>query len=129
MNLERSVLHGRIPEQIFVKIEHREPTLIQQILIRNANGEEQLQTFTLKVGEETSNSAGGISVQCCARWEGRELVIESRMKTTDRELHFKDYWSLSNDNALLTMAHRDDDLAGQITLLERGTAEDSSRFD
>ena len=129
MNLEKSVLHGRIPEQIFVEIEHREPTIIQRILVRDANGEERLQTFTLKVGAKTSNSAGGISVQCVARWEGHELVVESRMNTADRELYFKDYWSLSNDNALLTMAHRDDDLAGQITLLERGTAEDSSRFD
>jgi len=34
----------------------------------------------------------------------------------DRELHFKNHWSLSDDGQTLTMAHRDDDLAGQIAV-------------
>lgn len=53
------------------------------------------------------------------RWVGRELLIESWVKQGERDLHFRDYWSLSSDNETLTMEHRDDDLAGQITIVER----------
>jgi len=55
-------------------------------------------------------------------------VIESRMTTPDRESHFKDHWSLSNDGQTLTMAHRDDDLAGQVSVLEKSSQADTTRF-
>ena len=35
------------------------------------------------------------------------------------EMHYKDHSSLSDDGATLTMAHRDDDFAGQTTILHR----------
>jgi hypothetical protein len=50
------------------------------------------------------------------------------METKDRALHFKDYWSLSADGATLTMAHRDDDLAGQTSVLHRAHLEDGQKF-
>ena len=129
VNLEKSVLLGAIPRQILVKIDHRELALVQRIFVASADGQEQRQTFTIGVGAETHHSVSGIPVRCRAQWEGRELIIESWMTTPKRDVHFKDCWSLSSDGALLTMAHRDDDLAGQVTLLERGTAADSSRVD
>lgn len=36
-----------------------------------------------------------------------------------RQGHFLDYWSLSSDGQTLIMEHRGDDLAGQITFLEK----------
>jgi hypothetical protein len=59
-----------------------------------------------------------------AWWEGAEIVIESRMKTPARDAYFKDHWSLSDDGRTLTMAHRDDDLAGQTSVLERSSQTD-----
>jgi hypothetical protein len=40
-----------------------------------------------------------------------------------REAHFRDFWSLSSDGQTLIMEHRDDDLAGQITFLEKAYRE------
>jgi hypothetical protein len=104
-----------------MKIEHREPLLIQQIRLTNAGGMEQRITFRYETGAETTNSVGEATVRTQARWEGMELVIESRMKTPSREAHFKDHWSLSDDGRTLTMAHRDDDLAGQISVFEKSS--------
>ena len=129
LDCEKSTVHGVVPAQVFIRIEHQEPTLVQQILLTSANGEERLQTFRYEIGVEVSNSVGGVPVRTCARWEGRELVISSWMRTPDRELHFKDHWSISNDGETLTMEHRDDDLAGQISLLERASQADMIRFD
>jgi hypothetical protein len=41
------------------------------------------------------------------------------MSLGGRELHFRDCWSLSPNGQILTMEHRDDDLAGQIAVLQR----------
>jgi hypothetical protein len=64
-----------------------------------------------------------------ARWDGTELVIESWLETPDRRLHLKDHWSLSADGQTLTMAHRDDDLAGQIVVNEKAPLHAAMKFD
>ena len=129
MNLERSILRGPAPKQILMKIDHREPRLIQQIHLINAGGTKQRMTFTYETGTETTNSVGEATARTHARWVGTELVIESRMKTPARAFHFKDHWSLSDDGRTLTMAHPDDDLAGQIAVLERRSQADTASFD
>jgi hypothetical protein len=129
MNCERSILHRSTPKRILVRIEHREPKLIQQILFTDADGAEQRMTFTFEAGAETTNSVGAATARTRARWEGIELVIESWMKTPGREVHFKDHWSLSGDGRTLTMEHRDDDLAGQISVLEKSSPADAKGFD
>lgn len=58
-------------------------------------------------------------MRSCSQWTGAELLIESWMNVGGREGHFRDYWSLSLDGGTLKMEHRDNDLAGQTTLLER----------
>jgi len=129
MNFERSILRGAAPKRILMKIEHREPRLIQQILLTNAGGTEQRMTFTYETDAETTNSVGEATARTHARWEGMELVIESWMKTPSREVHLKDHWSLSADGRTLTMAHRDDDLAVQISVLEKSSQADTTSFD
>jgi hypothetical protein len=129
MNCEKSVLRGASPKQVLIKIEHREPAIIQQVLFTGASDVEQLQTFAWQAGVEVSTSFGGVPARTRVRWEGMELVIESWMKAPDRELYFKDHWSISHDGETLIMAHRDDDLAGQISVLEKGSQADITRFE
>jgi hypothetical protein len=128
LNCEKSIMRGAMPKQILMKIEHRERVLIQQILFTDANGTEHRQTFTCQIGAESPNSIGGAALRSCARRQGMELVIESRITLPDRESYFKDHWSLSDDGQTLTMAHRDDDLAGQVSVLEKGSQADAIRF-
>src|SRR6266404_9898343 len=107
-NFEKSVLCGLPPRQILHRIEHREPHLDQEILVAQGSGDEQRLIFSYKTtGDETTNSVGDRTATTRARWDGAELVIESWLETPDRQLHFKDHWSLSDDGQTLTMAHRD----------------------
>ena len=70
-------------------------------------------------GQQVENVVLGVPWRSQLSWTGRELLIESRVTQRGRELHFRDFWSLSADGETLTMIHRDDDVAGQITVLER----------
>ena len=126
LNLERSVLRGPRPKRTVMQIEHREPRLVQRIHLTNADGIEKRMTFVYETGAETTNSVGGAPARTSACWEGQDLVIESRVITPCREVRFKDHWTLSDDGQTLTMAHRDDDLAGQISVLEKRAPGDSS---
>jgi len=111
------------------RILHREPHLDQEILVTQASGDEQRLIFSYRTtGEETANSIGNITARTCARWEGDELVIESWFETAGRRLHFKDHWSLSGDGRTLTMAHRDDDLAGQIVVHDEAPPHAAAKF-
>jgi hypothetical protein len=119
-NLEKSKLFGPAPKAMRVKIEHSDPTLVEEILITKIDGSEDRVVFRcVTTGDEIINSIRSAVVRSCARWEGAELVIESWMNVGDRESYFRDHWSLSDHGQVLTMEHRNDDLAGQITMLER----------
>ena len=128
LNLEKSTIRGPQPKQILMNLEHQDPTLIQQILLTDANDAVQRNVFTCRIGAEVKNSFGGIELRSSARWNSEELVIESRMNARGREFYFKDHWSLSKNGRTLTMAHRDDDLAGQISVLEKMPDADAEKF-
>ncbi len=102
--------------------------LIQQILFTSEAGTRQL-AFTYITGTETENLIGNATARTRAEWHNAELVIESRMNTPGRQIYFKDHWSLSDAGTVLTMAHRDDDLAGQISVLEKAPQDYETRFD
>jgi hypothetical protein len=120
LNLEKSTFHRQAPKEILMKIQHREPALIQTIRIVAVDGGEQQQTFTFDTtGGESTNAAGGGEVQTRAHWSDSQLVIESVLKTPNRTFRFRDHWSLSADGQTLRMAHVDDDLAGQVAVLEK----------
>jgi hypothetical protein len=115
-DLARSTLRGEAPSRILVKIDHTDPKLVQKIHVTRKDGTESSVVFHVDTsGLETTNG----QARTQARWVDSELSIESWMQTEDRVFHFKDYWSLSADGNILTMAHRDDDLAGQTSVLQR----------
>jgi len=114
-----SQFHGPAPTTLIMKIEHRAPDLVQQIVATDAAGTERRSVFTCRVGEETISSIGETSLRCRVRWQDAELVIDTLMSRQGNLLRFVDYWSLSPDGAQLTMSHRDDALAGQTVILTR----------
>ena len=117
------------PKELLMKIDHQEPRLVQEILVKHPSGDEQRLTFICDTaGSETVNSVGGRAARSRAFWEDTELVIESWMDTPTREFHFRDHWLLSDDGQMLTMAHRNDDLAGQIVVLDKASPETATRF-
>jgi hypothetical protein len=130
LSLQKSTLRGPAPKEILTRLQHRGPMLTQTMLIVAADGGEQQLTFIYDTtGSESTNvaMAGGEGTSR-AHWNGSELVIDSVLRTPNRTFHFSDHWSLSPDGQTLTMAHRDDDLAGQIAISERASPDLAARF-
>lgn len=119
-DLSKSHFLGAQPRSVAVRIEQLEQRLSSEILVTKLDGAEERVAFECATdGVEGKSLLNGKAIRGNARWEGCELVIESWMKTPTREMHFCDHWSLSSDGQTLTMEHRDDDLARQLTILSK----------
>lgn len=119
-DLASSRLHGQIPGAIVVTIAHSEPELRAEMTITTTDGTPMRIAFDARTtGEPIANTVLGGEWVSRSRWIGHELLIESHVSQGGRQLHFCDYWSVSADGHRMTMEHRDDDLAGQLTVLDR----------
>jgi hypothetical protein len=119
-NLQKSRFLGPLPQAFSVKIAHSEPELKVQITVTRGDGSEDRSVLYCRVnGEQDNYLLNGKPVRGSATWEGDELIIESWVELSTRELHLRDCWSLTGDRQTLIMEHRDDDLAGQVAILER----------
>jgi hypothetical protein len=121
-NLEKSKLLGPTPKAVLARISHLDPEIVVEILTTKMDSsEDRLVYKALTTGEEFTNSVHGLQIRSRCEWNGMELLIESWMDVKGRQVHFRDFWSLSSDGQTLTMEHRDDDLAGQITFLGKAS--------
>ncbi len=119
-NLSKSRFLGPLPKAVSIKIEHSEPELQEIIEVTKPGGSEERVAFKCWTNpEQYKNLLNGIAISGYARWQGEELIIESRMRLGGREMYFCDCWSLSSDGQTLSMEHRNDDLAGQLAVLDR----------
>lgn len=119
-DLRASRLLGPQPMAITIIIEHHDPELKETVVVLRADGQEQNAILQCRTdGGDGQSWLEGEAVRGGARWEGDELVIEIWPDASGRELHLCDYWSLSPDGQTLCMEHRNDDLAGQHTVLRR----------
>ncbi|MGA2376163.1 MAG: hypothetical protein ABSF72_11630 [Candidatus Sulfotelmatobacter sp.] len=119
-NLGKSRFLGPSPRTISLRIEQSDPELRQEIVVTKLDGSENRAVFSCWInGEEDRNTLNGMLIRGGARWEREELIIESWMRFGGREMHFCDCWSLSSDRQTLVMEHRNDDLAGQVTVFDR----------
>lgn len=118
-DLSRSRFQGPALTSVSIRIVHSGSELHEEMTVIRADGREERITFQCAIGTERGHRLNGEPIRGSAKWEGNELVIESFMQAGTRELHFCDYWSLSSDGQTLFMEHRNDDLAGQLAILER----------
>jgi hypothetical protein len=119
-NLGKSTLRGPAPKAISARIEHNDPELRAEVIVFKMDGSEQRVIFQCWTdGRPGRQSLNGETARGNARWEGTELILESWIQAGEREMHFRDCWSLSPDVQRLILEHRDDDLAGQLTILDR----------
>jgi hypothetical protein len=119
-DLSKSRLLGPTPKALSVNIEHSDSELQEEMLVTNIDGSEDRVLFKCGINKGKHECLlNGRVVRGGARWEGEELVIELWVQIGTREMHFRDCWSLSVNGQTLSMEHRDDDLAGQITVFER----------
>jgi hypothetical protein len=122
-DLAKTKLIGGDPKEIIVKIDHAEPMIFVNMLFTPTEGVSHKIEFKGRTdGEHVENVVLGASWHSTIQWIGSELLIESHVSQNGRNFHFRDFWSLSDDGTVLTMIHRDDDLAGQVTVLDRMSA-------
>lgn len=125
-NLSRSKLLGPVPRELTITIRHSDPELQEEIVVVKDDGTEHRLAFQCWTnGEPGRCLLNGSGVDGSATWEGNELAIKLRMKSGTRDLPLHDYWFLSPDGDTLSMEHRDDVLAGQITVLDRAGTPDT----
>jgi len=123
-DLKRSRLLDPAPKDLLVTIFHSEPDLRFNMTITAADQNTRHIDFQAQTtGESATNFVLGAEWKSRLRWVDSELLIESWVNHSGRRMHFCDYWSLSSDRRILTMEHRNDDVAGQITVLDRMDAE------
>lgn len=119
-NLEKSKLLGPAPQAVTAKIRHSDADLAVAMVITMPDRTEHRLIFGgPTTGEEVLNTVNGQLWRSQIRWIGTELLIESWVDLGQRKCHFRDFWFLSDNGQSLTMEHRDDDLGGQVTLLEK----------
>ena len=108
------------PKSLVAKIKLSGEELAAEMLITKSDDREERLLFRGRIsGEEVINVAQDVEMRSRLQWVRNELLIESQVSVGDRHSHFLDYWSISSDGQTLIMEHRGDDLAGQITLLEK----------
>jgi len=119
-DLSQSKLRGAVPTALTICIEHSNDTLKEEVIILTPEKGERRSVLQCHIGVQPGHSTlDGTLVRGGAKWDEEELVIDLWVEAGGRELHLCDYWSLSNDGQVLTMEHRNDDLAGQKTVLRR----------
>lgn len=119
-DLAASKLHGPMPDEITAVVDHGDDRLRVVMTIVAKGAPASSMAFEVGMdGDDTVNTVRGAEWISRSRWVGGELLIESDVTHGGRRMHFCDYWSLSEDGQRLTMEHRGDDLAGQITVLDR----------
>ena len=101
-------------------IHHADPELRVEMVLTKPDGTVvRTASRFLTTGEEVTNPVYGTRMRSSCQWVDGELLVESWVVLRDRDWHTRDFWSLSEDGQTLTIEHRDGDLAGQITRLER----------
>lgn len=119
-DLAKSKILGTPAKEFLVEIAHSGNLISMNTTVTRMDGSVERVPFSvLTNGAECTNLIRGITMYSRANWVGEELVIESTLNAGGRELHFKDHWALGPDGKSMTMEHRDDDLAGQFTYLQK----------
>jgi hypothetical protein len=98
MNREKSKFAGGGPDNILIKIDHKEPALTEEWAMSTSDGDQSFQAKYTTDGKETEQEVMGRMAKTSAKWEGDALVIE--FKTTDS--FFRRKITLSADGKTMT---------------------------
>src|SRR5262245_46863163 len=98
MNPQKSKFSGGGPDNILIKIDHKEPAPAEDWSISTPTGERSFQAKYTIGGKETEQEVMGRTAKTQAKWEGGALVIE--WKAEDGA--FKRKITLSADGKTMT---------------------------
>ena len=87
-------------------ITHREPDIAHVLFLENPASRDTAVYRYRTTGEPTHSTIDSRDVQSVARWEGRTLVIDSKMKMMIFDVTLNDRWDLSVNRDTLKMTRR-----------------------
>ena len=93
---------GPAPQSRTDRINYADPNL-KDTITQNLNGNETTYDMNYTTdGKECDNKVRNNPVKSTARWEGEELVVDSKVFAI-REQNMKDRWTVSADGKTLTL--------------------------
>lgn len=105
------------PDSITQKITHADPDIKANVVSTGGPmGDMTYDTAYRTDGKETTNSMGGNEFKSTAKWEGDELVIDTKGKFNDTEFTSTDRWALSSDGKTWTVSRHISSAMGEADM-------------
>jgi hypothetical protein len=84
-------------------IEHKDPKLKVKTTTKGGMREGESESNYTTDGEESSNKMGEMDVKTTAKWDGKKLVMHSKLDMQGNEVLIDQTYSLSDDAKVLTV--------------------------
>ncbi len=105
------------PDSVTEKITHQDPDLKANVASTGGPMGDMTYDVTYNTeGKETTNSLGGNDFKSTAKWEGDDLVIDTKGKFNDADVTSKDHWTLSGDGKILTVSRHFSSAMGEADM-------------
>lgn len=105
------------PDTQTQKITHQDPDLKAKVASTGGPmGDLAYDVSYTTDGKESINTFAGNEFKSTAKWEGDDLVIETKGKFNDNEFTSKDRWTLSSDGKTLTVAQHFSSAMGEADM-------------
>ncbi len=98
MNREKSKFADGGPDNLLIKVDHKEPAFVEDWKMSTPDGERSFQAKYTTDGKETEQEVMGRTAKTSAKWEGAALVIEFKSEGG----FFKRKITLSADGKTIT---------------------------
>ena len=114
--IDESLFVSRTPRRLTATISQGPNRLRVEMHVSFEGDDDSSMLFEAPIVSSDEIRSGSVAF---ARWMGDDLVVETHIESGGEEIILRDRWWLSGDGARLTMAHKDDILAGQTVVFER----------
>lgn len=91
------------PDKYESKINHKDPELKVSTTQSGEQGEMTVDVVFSTDGNETSNKIGPGEMKSKGRWEGKILVIDSKLDFQGNEIGISEKWNLSEDGKTIVI--------------------------
>lgn len=104
MNIEKSEF-GPIPKpnKFESKIQHKDPELKINTVQAGEHGEMTTDVLFMTDGNETTNKIGAGEMKSKAKWDGKILIIDSKMDFQGTEVSISEKWDIAEDGKSMTI--------------------------
>ena len=85
-------------------ITHKEPSISNHVTADGGQGKLDYTVNYSTDGKEVTNTIGEFVVKSTAKWEGNNLVVNSKFKINDADVEVVSTWALSADGKTLTIS-------------------------